>query len=204
MAYGLRPVGADRIGYVTSGPTKYPMADSYAGNVFFGDFVERLATGYVQRQETTTGLSPVAAHPTLGIAVGFEYTDTSGAVQQSNYYPASGGTNISVFVSDDVNQTYMIAAKSTGSTDITFADVGDNASALGYAHTAGSTSTGLSGIYLDTENIDQGARCFRILGIVEDGENENIDLSTSATLTKNVLVKIRKEVLQNELLDQIP
>jgi len=200
MAYGLRPVGADRIGYVTSGPTKYPMADSYAGNVFFGDFVERLATGYVQRQETTTGLSPVAAHPTLGIAVGFEYTDTSGAVQQSNYYPASGGTNISVFVSDDVNQTYMVEAK--GSANITFADVGDNAPALGFAASAGSTDTGLSGIYLDTGNIAQSAAALRIVAIVEDGENENI--TAAATVGKNVLVKIRKECLQNELEDQIP
>ena len=200
MPYGLRPVGADRIGYVTAGPTKYPMADSYAGNVFFGDFVERLATGYVQRQETTTGLSPVAAHPTLGIAVGFEYTDTSGAVQQSNYYPASGGTNISVFVSDDTNQTYMVEAK--GSANITFADVGDNAPVLGYAASAGSTDTGLSGIYLDTGNIAQSAAALRIVGIVEDGENENI--TASATVGKNVLVKIRKECLQNELEDQIP
>ena len=200
MAYGFRPIGPDRMGFVAAGPTKYPMADNYAGNVFYGDLVERLATGYIQRQETTSGLSPVAAHPTLGVAVGFEYTDTPGAVQRSNYYPASGGTNISVFVSDDTNQTYMIQA--LGATGITFADVGDNAPILGFAASAGSTSTGLSGIYLDAENIVQTAGACRIVAIPEDGNNENITMT--ATVGKNILVKLRKEGLQNELLDQIP
>lgn len=200
MAYGFRPVGDDRKGFIAAGPTKYPMADSYAVNVFYGDLVERLATGYVQRQEGATGLSPVAAHPTLGVAVGFEYTDTAGAVQRSNYYPASGGTNISVFVSDDTNQTYMILA--LGATGITFADVGDNAPILGYAASAGSTSTGLSGIYLDAENIVQSAGACRILGVPEDGFNENITMT--ASVGKNILVKLRKEGLQNELSDQIP
>ena len=201
MAYGFRPVGDDRKGYIAAGPTKYPMADSYAGNVFYGDLVERLATGYIQRQETTTGLSPVAAHPTLGVAVGFEYKDTAGAVQRTQYYPASGGTNISVFVSDDSDQTYMIQA--LGATGVTFADVGDNAAVLGYAASAGSTATGLSGIYLDAENIVQGAvSCVRIVGIPEDGSNE--DITMTASVGKNVLVKFIKTVLQNELLDQIP
>jgi len=201
MAYGFRPISDDRKGYVTAGPTKYPMEDSYGGNVFYGDLVERLATGYVQRQETTTGLSPVAAHPTLGVAVGFRYTDTSGAAVWSQHYPASGGTNISVFVMDDSSETYMIQA--LGATGVTFADVGDNAPILGYAASAGSTATGLSGIYLDAENIVQTAvSCIRIVAIPEDGVNENITMT--ASVGKNVLVKFIKTVLQNELLDQIP
>lgn len=201
MAYGFRPVGDDRKGYIAAGPTKYPMADSYGGNVFYGDLVERLATGYVQRQKTTTGESPTATLATLGVAVGFEYTDTSGAVQRTQYYPASGGTNISVFVSDDTEQVYMIQA--LGATGVTFADVGDNAPILGFAAASGNTSTGLSGIYLDAENIVQSAvACVRIVGIPEDGNNENITMT--ATVGKNVLVKFLKTVLQNELLDQIP
>ena len=196
MAYGLRPVdGAiGYAGYVGPGPTEYPVADSYAGNIFYGDFVERLVDGYVQRQETTDGLSPIGDHPTLGIAVGFRYTDTSGSSQWSNYYPAAGGTNIFVLVADDPNQTFLI--QSDG--DTTYADVGDNATVAGFAASAGSTTTGLSGIYLSHATIAQTALTLRIVGIPKDGTNETL------TSDKNVLVKILAAAHQNVISDQIP
>tara|TARA_R110002020_G_scaffold37165_6_gene112279 strand:+ start:969 stop:1544 length:576 start_codon:yes stop_codon:yes gene_type:complete len=191
MPYGLRPVhGA--IGNLH--PVEYPVADSYAGNIFSGDFVERLVNGTVQRQETTTGLSPVGSHPTLGIATGFRYVDASGTPQWSNYYPASGGTDIFVTVHEDPDQIYLI--QSDGNT--TSADVGDNATVAGFAASAGSTATGNSGAYLSHSTIGQGALTLRIVGIPEDGSNENL------TADKNVLVKILPAVLQGVLSDQIP
>jgi len=171
MAYGLRPVRGPGTGYGTNtgGFNEYPVADSYAGNIFAGDFVELLTDGTVQRQNTTTGESPVAATPTLGVAVGFRYTDTSGTPQFSQYYPASGGTDIFAYVCDDPNQLYVIQ----GDEVMDQTDVGATFLVAGFAAADGSTKTGNSGIYLDSSSVNTTAQTCKVLSIIKDGENEN-------------------------------
>jgi hypothetical protein len=190
MAYGLRPVQGPGTGYSynTGGFNEYSVADSYAGNIFAGDFVELLADGTVQRQNTTTGESPVAATPTLGVAVGFRYTDTAGTPQWSQYYPASGGTDIFAFVCDDPSQLYMIQCDAA----VAQANIGATYLVQGFAAADGSTSTGNSGINLDIGSAGTGAQTCKILRIPQDGSNEN-------SSTPNVIVQLLPGVSQLNL-----
>lgn len=190
MAYGLRPVKGPGTGYGTNtgGFNEYPVADNYAGNIFAGDFVELLTNGTVQRQNTTTGESPVAADPTLGVAVGFRYTDTSGTPQFAQYYPASGGTDIFAYVCDNPSQLYVIQ----GDEVMDQTDVGATFLVAGFAASAGSTTTGNSGIYLDSDSAGVGAQTCKVLSIPKDGENEN-------SATPNVIVQLLPGVSQLNL-----
>lgn len=187
--FGLRPITGD---LAVAPPKWFSVADSYAGNIFSGDFVERLANGTVQRQNTTTGVSPiVTTTPTLGVAVGFQYTDTQGRKQFSNYYPAAGGTAIKAMVCQDPNQLYII--QSDGNTVL--ADVGINFIVGTFAASAGSTVTGNSGITLvQASNVITAATtCGRIIGLVYDGANEFL------TSSKNVIVKLHTAVLSDSV-----
>ena len=196
MAYGLRAVdGAiGGSGYRHMGPTEYPIADGDTVSIYNGDFVNRLATGYVARPNDATGEQPIAANPVLGVAGGCRYTDVNGTVHWSNHYPGgAGNTNAFIMVHEDPDQVFMI--ESDG--DTTFADVGDNAEIATFG--AGSDLTGLSAITLDHSGIAQTSTfALRVVGVPEDGTNE---LLTSA---KNVLVRIMPGVHQNVLADQIP
>jgi hypothetical protein len=190
MAYGLRPVKGPGTGYGTNtgGFNEYPVADSYAGNIFAGDFVELLTDGTVQRQNTTTGESPVVATPTLGVAIGFRYTDTSGTPQWAQYYPASGGTDIFAFVCDNSSQLYMIQ----GDELMDQTDVGATFLVAGFAASAGSTGTGNSGIYLDSSSVNTTAQTCKVLSIPKDGVNEN-------STTPNVIVQLLPTISQLNL-----
>ena len=190
MAYGLRPtqgVGTG-YGYHAGGFNEYPVADSYGGNIFTGDFVELLTDGTVQRQHTTTGESPIAATPTLGVAVGFRYLDTSGTPQWAQYYTASGGTDIFAFVCDDPSQIYMVQCDAA----VAQTDVGATFLVQGFAAASGSTSTGNSGINLDIGSANTTAQTCKILRIPKDGVNEN-------SSTPNVIIQLLPGVSQLNL-----
>jgi hypothetical protein len=192
MAYGLRPLDGAIGGRK---PVEFPAADGYTGNIFTGDFVERLVDGTIQRQETTTGLSPVAANPTVGVGIGYRWVDGAGQSQWGSYYPGgSANTEVFAMVIDDPTAEFMI--QSDG--DTTFADVGDNATVAGFDAASGSTQSGLSGIYLSHATVAQTALTLRIVKVPEDGHNETL------TSDKNVIVRILPAVHQDVLSDQIP
>ena len=179
MAYGLRPVGfggGGNTGYNTGGFNEYAMADSYAVNTFAGDIIQinESSTGYAERQNGATGESPTTTTAnTLGVAVGFRYTDTSGTPTWSQHW-AQSGTNVFVMVADDPNQIFLI----TGPATATQAQVGLNAAVTNFASSSGSTTSGNSGITLATPATGNAA--LRVLGFPSDG-------TTSST--PNVLVR---------------
>ena len=163
MAYGLRPVQSPHSGVTTGGFAEYKVADAYAGNIFTGDFVELLTGGTVQRQNTTTGESPIAANPTLGVVVGARWVDSTGTPKWGQYYPGgTGTTEIHVFVADDPNQVYMIQ----GDEVMDQTDVGATFLVAGFAASAGDTGTGNSGIYLDSSSVNTTGQTVRLLSIV--------------------------------------
>jgi len=187
MAYGLRPVQGNGTGYgySTGGFSEFEMADDYSGNVFSGDFVELLTTGYVQRQNTTTGESPIIAKPTLGVAVGFRWVDSTGSPNWGQYYPGGTATEIRISVCSDPKQIYMIQ----GDEVMDVSDTGKCFSVAGFAASAGSTATGNSGIYLDSSTATASALTLRCLAIPKDGANEN-------SATPNVIVQLLENVAQ--------
>jgi hypothetical protein len=187
MAYGLKPVqgSGTGYGYNTGGFSEFKMADDYAGNVFAGDFVELLTTGYVQRQNTTTGESPIIANPTLGVAVGFSWVDATGSPNWGQYYPGGTATVIRAFVCSDPGQIYMIQ----GDEAMDQSDIGATFFVAGFAASAGSTATGNSGIYLDSSTTAATAKTLRCLAIPSDGANEN-------STTPNVVVQLLSGVSQ--------
>lgn len=181
MAYGLRPVGfggGGNTGYNTGGFTEYQMADSYAVNTFAGDIIQinESSTGYAERQNGATGESPTTSTVnTLGVAVGFRYTDTNGTPTWSQHW-AQSGTDVYVMVADDPNQIFLIQ----GPAAFTIAQVGLNAAVTNFASSAGSTSTGNSGVTLATPATGNAA--LRVLGCPKDGSNES-------SSTPNLLVR---------------
>jgi hypothetical protein len=187
MAYGLRPVQGvgTGYGYNTGGFAEFKVADDYAGAIFSGDFVELLTGGTVQRQHTTTGESPIIATPTLGVAVGFRWVDSTGSPNWGQYYPGGTATVIRAFVCSAPKQIYMIQ----GDEAMDQTDIGATFLVAGFAASAGSTSTGNSGIYLDSSTANSTAQTVRCLAIPEDGVNEN-------SSTPNVIVQLLENVSQ--------
>tara|TARA_R100000655_G_scaffold8439_4_gene22098 strand:- start:555 stop:1157 length:603 start_codon:yes stop_codon:yes gene_type:complete len=193
MAYGLRPIQAGPGGaYNSGGFTEYPIADGETDSIFTGTFVVQEASGYV----TALATSPVVGSPTvtgmtIGVAVGFRYTDTDGSIKFSTYYPGGGYTNAFAFVADNPEQRFLI--KSDGAT--VQADMGLNAPVVSNSGTAsnvaqGSTTTGLSTTVLDqSSQATTTGIALRLLSIPEDGSNES-------SSTPNVIVKINPAVHQ--------
>ena len=194
MAYGLRPIlGGPGGAYNSGGFNEYPIADGETDDIFTGTFVVQENTGYV----TTLATSPVVGSPTvtgmtIGVAVGFRYTDADGDVKFSQYYPGGASlTNAFAFVADNPEQRFLI--KSDGAT--VQADMGLNAPVVSSSGTAsdvgqGSTTTGLSTSVLDQSNqATTTGIALRLLSIPKDGTNES-------SSTPNVIVKINPAVHQ--------
>jgi hypothetical protein len=185
MAYGLRPVKTNEGG--SSGVVReYVIADSYAVDVFQGDFVELVTAGTVERQNGATGESPIIANPTLGAATGFSYTDGNGASQWASYYPAAG-TNVRVTVADDPRQLFSIV----GSAAVTQAMVGASFEVTTFASSSGNTQSGQSGITLDVSSAGTDAGTVRLVEIPQDGSNES-------SSTPVVIVRLMENVSQND------
>lgn len=188
MAYGLRPVQGDGTGYGynTGGFSEFKVADGYTGNIFAGDFVELLTDGTVQRQNTTTGESPIIATPTLGVTIGCRYVAANGTPTWAQYYAGSSdNTEIFLFVTSGPKQIYMIQ----GDEVMDQTDIGATFLVAGFAAASGSTTTGNSGIYLDSSTQNTTAQTVRCLSIPKDGVNEN-------SATPNVIVQLLENVSQ--------
>ena len=142
----------------------------------------------VQRQNTTAGESPVAAKPTLGVAVGFRWVDANKSPHWGQYYPGGTATEIYAFVTDNPGQIYMIQADAAAA-QLT---VGETYLVQNFVHTDGSTSTGNSGITLDIGSAGTGAQTCKILSIPKDGKNEN-------SSTPDVIIQLLPGVSQLNL-----
>lgn len=194
MAYGLRPIlGGPGGAYNSGGFTEYPIADGETDDMFTGSFIVQEASGYVTVQATSPVVgSPTVTGMTIGVAVGFRYTDADKNIKFSQYYP--GGASITdayAFVADNPEQRFLI--ESDGAT--VQADMGLNAAVVSSSGTAsdigqGSTTTGLSTTVLDqSSQATTTGIALRLLSIPHDGTNE-----TSST--PNVIVKINPAVHQ--------
>ena len=145
-AFGMRPLG----NLSASGSQKqfgYEIADNQAGAIYQGDLVT-VYDGYLVQFDPDTHTAAV------GVFNGCNYIDpTTGKPTWKNYYP--GSVNITqgkiiADVLDDPNQLFIIQNDGTSAA----ANYGKNADVV---MGTGSTTTGVSGMELDTSTIAKTA-----------------------------------------------
>ena len=139
--FGLRPIA--KVGSApggTTGTTKYSIADNQGTAIFTGDPVKYKNDGTV---EVAT-----AGDASCGVFMGCFYTDpTTSKPTFRNHFPASLSPGDAIaFVADDPDQLYIAQQDSDGS-NLVAADLNLNADLV---FGAGSTSTGMSGVEIDS------------------------------------------------------
>ena len=185
--YGLKPVNLIG-GQVFAGSTRLmQIASGYATNIFYGDLVQRISDGTIEKDVGTTTATPT------GIFLGVQFTNGStGQVQQQQFYPASqaikSGTQIFAVVADDPDTLFQAAVVS-GTTVITgvgISSIGNNATLV---QNAGSTITGNSAVAILATTATTNTLPIRIIDVVRD-------TATAADVFPEVIVKINATMHQ--------
>jgi hypothetical protein len=103
--YGLKPINLIG-GQVFAGQTRQYQIDpaGFAGNIFYGDVVKIVSTGYIEKDTGQATATPV------GIFQGCSYVNAQGQVIFAQYYPtgyaAPTGTYITAYVQDDPDMLF--------------------------------------------------------------------------------------------------
>ncbi len=176
--FGLKPSSKLGSNYNAEGVTEYKIASGASGNIFSGDLVKMANTGTI--------LVAAAGDQALGVFRGCQYTDSSGDVIFSPYWPDGTVTSDAVaFVVDDPNALFEVQSAATGSVVQTV--VGNNADIV---YTAGSTITGISAVEISGTTAATSAQ-LRIVGVSTDPDNSTLGTG-SASANVNLIVKINE------------
>lgn len=176
--FGLKPSSKLGSNYNAEGVTEYKIASGASGNIFSGDLVKMANTGTI--------LVAAAGDQALGVFRGCQYTDSSGDVIYSPYWPDGTVTSDAVaFVVDDPNALFEVQSAATGSVVQTV--VGNNADIV---YTAGSTITGISAVEISGTTAATSAQ-LRIVGVSTDPDNSTLGTG-SASANVNLIVKINE------------
>ena len=137
--YGFKPINRfDGIPY--AGATlQYPISGSYNTPIYNGSSVALAAGGTITLSGATTSATAI-----LGVAVGFQYTNSSGQTVQAQYYPGTSVTNAIAYVVVDPTAEYKVTLTASGAPTVV---VGANATIVGsnlaeIQNGTGSTTTG--------------------------------------------------------------
>ena len=185
--YGLKPVNLIG-GQVFAGSTRLmQIASGYATNIFYGDLVQRVAGGTIEKDVGTTTATP------CGIFLGVSFTNSStGQVQQQQFYPASqaikSATQIFAVVADDPDTLFQVAVVSSGTTisGVGITAIGNNATLV---QNAGSTTSGNSAVAILDSTATTNTLPIRIIDVVRD-------TATAADNFPEVIVKINATMHQ--------
>jgi len=148
--YGLLPINLIG-GQVFAGQTRlFEIFPTYATDIFYGDLVKLVTTGYIEKE---TGTTTVATNGVAGIFLGVTYvSQVTGQPTFSQYYPASvavkSGTKIQAYIQDDPDVLFKVAAVSSGTTVAFYgqAAIGSN---VALVQNSGSTTTGDSAVAIN-------------------------------------------------------
>ena len=177
-AFGLKPVGKLGSNVNSEGTTEYSIASGASGNIFSGDPVKMTSTGTI--------LVAAAGDQLLGVFRGCRYTNASGEVIYSSYWPNGTVSSDAVaFVVDDPNALFEVQSAATGSVVQTV--VGNNADIV---YASGSTADGQSGVEISGTTAATSAQ-LRIVGISGDPENNTLGTG-SQSANVNMIVKINE------------
>ena len=177
--YGLKPINLIG-GQVFAGQTRQYQINpaGFAGNIFYGDVVKIVSTGYIEKDLGEATATPV------GIFQGCSYVNAQGQVIFAQYYPtgyaAPTGTVITAYVSDDPDQLFkavLVAGQTEGGNGLTptylgRTVIGTNAELV---QNAGLTATGDSrvGIYTAAGATTTASLPIRIIDVVPDTANSS-------------------------------
>ena len=176
--FGLKPSSKLGSNYNNEGVTEYKIASGASGNIFSGDLVKMANTGTI--------LVAAAGDQALGVFRGCQFTDSSGDVIFSPYWPNGTVTSDAVaFVVDDPNALFEVQSAATGSVVQTV--VGNNADIV---YTSGSTITGISAVEISGTTAATSAQ-LRIVGVSTDPENSTLGTGSAST-NVNLIVKINE------------
>ena len=177
-AFGLKPNSKLGSNVNSEGTTEYSIASGASGNIFSGDPVKMANTGTI--------LVAAAGDQLLGVFRGCRYTDSSGEVIYSSYWPNGTVSSDAVaFVVDDPNALFEVQSAATGSVVQTVVD--NNADIV---YTAGSTVDGQSGVEISGTTAATSAQ-LRIVGFSGDPENNTLGTG-SQSANVNMIVKINE------------
>ena len=156
-AFGLKPVRHLTGGQIRA--NEYKIASGTSSNIFNGDCVKLLASGYID--------VAAANERILGVFAGAQYTATDGEVKFVKYFPTGTTTqasgDVTAYVYDDPN--IVFAVQSAGSAD--FADIGNLADIVAGS---GDTLTGQSRFEI-SGTTGTGTAQLRILRKFESPQN---------------------------------
>ena len=156
-AFGLKPVRHLTGGQIRT--NEYKIASETSSNIFTGDCVKLLGTGYID--------VAAAGNRILGVFAGAQYTASDGEVKFVRYFPTGtatqGSADVTAYVYDDPNIVY--AVQSAGSAD--FADIGNLADIV---VGSGDTTTGQSKVEI-SGTTGTGTANLRILRKYDDPKN---------------------------------
>lgn len=153
-AFGLRPLGKLGSNVNSDGDTQYRIASNTTDAIFQGDIVT-LSGGYLVK--AAAGDAKI-----VGVFLGCQYTDpTTKKTTFKNYYPgAVVADDIVATVVDDPNALFLVQASGVAGNTC----VGLNADLV--QTTAGNTTTGVSGMQLNTATLaDTQALNVKVVGI---------------------------------------
>jgi hypothetical protein len=106
--YGFKPINRlDGLPYAGA-VRQYPVTSGQA--IYNGQPVQLVIGG------TVSGDADLTQGDILGVAVGVQYTNSSGQTVQAQYAPASGVTNVIAYVVDDPFALYQVAITGNNST----------------------------------------------------------------------------------------
>jgi len=185
--YGLKPVNLIG-GQVFAGQTRLmEIASGYATSIFYGDLVQRVAAGTIEKDVGTATATPI------GVFLGVQFTNGStGQVQQQQFYPASqsikSGTKIFAYVADDPDTLFQVAVVSSGTTitGVGISAIGNNTTLV---QNAGSTTTGNSAVAVTAATAVTATLPIRIIDVVRD-------TATAADNFPEIIVKINATMHQ--------
>jgi len=172
--YGFVPV--NRLDFMPyAGATRqYPATASTA--MYSGQLVELDVGG------TAAPATSLTAGAKLGVAVGFQYTNSQSQTVQAQSLPAAGVTNPVVYVVDDPKVLFKVAVTDSSNViaTVTQAAVGTNVTALiGTPDASGNAGSSV----LDTSPAATDTFPLRVVGVVPE-------TAASATTFTEVVVKI--------------
>ena len=200
--YGFKAIN-ELNGLPYAGATRqFPIARSYATNIFYGDLVQLQTDGTLILTSYSAASSPTSVIAgAIGVFVGCQFTNpTTKQLQFSQYYPAStAADDILAFVIDDPSAVFkVVMVGQTSSESNTAATVGyANQSFIGtnvYAVTgvAGSTTTGNSKMAVSGDGPSNGtgnvrvasnSLPFRVVSVVPETAYSVTGTGTSASTT---------------------
>ena len=190
MANTLAPFGFDNYSGADGAPPTYGMivakvASNNTTKIFNGDPVKRLSTGYVAQWTASTAVSQLA-----GIFVSCKYFSVSqGQVVNNNFWPgADASGDVTVYLAPCLLSTApAFKVQVSGSTQIAFADIGQN---IDVALGTGNTLSGRSGATVDFATLGATATLpFVIVGLGSDILPSGVNGTDNTAVNNIVLVK---------------